>query len=86
MHVVLLCERLVKRVTTIDDEVPPVKRGAALSVEGVSATRYRSLPREGVPKPGTKGRHTAVLAVCWDDREQGLKEKVCRPGYVMYTA
>ena len=43
-------------------------------------------PREGEPKPRTKGRHTAVLVVCWDDWEQGLKEKVCRPGYVMYTA
>ncbi len=43
-------------------------------------------PREGDGKPGTKGRHTAILAVCWDDWEQGVKEKISRPGHVLYAA
>ncbi|TFK78419.1 acyl-CoA N-acyltransferase [Polyporus arcularius HHB13444] len=43
-------------------------------------------PREGDSKPGTKGRHTALLSVCWDDWEQGVKEKIYRPGLMMYAA
>ncbi|RPD54563.1 hypothetical protein L226DRAFT_539290 [Lentinus tigrinus ALCF2SS1-7] len=42
--------------------------------------------REGDSSPGTMGRHTALLSVCWDDWEQGVKEKICRPGQVMYAA
>ncbi|KAI0700847.1 acyl-CoA N-acyltransferase [Cerioporus squamosus] len=43
-------------------------------------------PRDGDSRPGTKGRHTALLSVCWDDWEQGVKEKICRPGLTMYAA
>ena len=41
-------------------------------------------PREGDVRQETKGRHTALLSVCWDDWEQGVKEHICRPGQVMY--
>ncbi|KIJ66374.1 hypothetical protein HYDPIDRAFT_174488 [Hydnomerulius pinastri MD-312] len=34
--------------------------------------------REGDPRPGTKRRDTAMLAVCWDDWEEGVREKVLR--------
>ncbi|RPD54562.1 acyl-CoA N-acyltransferase [Lentinus tigrinus ALCF2SS1-7] len=43
-------------------------------------------PRAGDARPETKGRHTAVLAVCWDDWEEGVKEQISRPGHVMYAA
>lgn len=33
-------------------------------------------PREGDPKPDWGGRHSALLAVCWDDWEGGVKAKV----------
>ena len=33
-------------------------------------------PREGDPKPEYYGRHSALLSVCWDDWEGGVKEKV----------
>ncbi|KIJ19607.1 hypothetical protein PAXINDRAFT_96888 [Paxillus involutus ATCC 200175] len=34
--------------------------------------------REGDPKPGTLGMHTLMLAICWDDWEDGTKEKVAQ--------
>lgn len=34
--------------------------------------------REGDPKPGTLGRHTVLLAICWDDWENGWREQVTR--------
>ncbi|KAF9221194.1 acyl-CoA N-acyltransferase [Gyrodon lividus] len=34
--------------------------------------------REGDPKPGTLGRHSVVLAICWDDWEDGAREKVAK--------
>jgi RimJ/RimL family protein N-acetyltransferase len=34
------------------------------------------LPREGDPKPDCPGRHSIMLAVCWDDWENGVKLKV----------
>ncbi|KAG6333477.1 hypothetical protein ID866_5614 [Astraeus odoratus] len=34
--------------------------------------------REGDPKPGTLGRHTVMLAICWDDWEEGGKGEVLR--------
>lgn len=32
--------------------------------------------RKGDPRPGHKGRDSALLAVCWDDWENGGREKV----------
>jgi hypothetical protein len=34
------------------------------------------LPREGDPRRTGLGRHTAVLGLCWDDWEDGTREKV----------
>lgn len=34
------------------------------------------LPREGDPRREGLGRHTAVLGLCWDDWEDGTREKV----------
>lgn len=34
------------------------------------------LPREGDPRRADPGRHTAVLGLCWDDWEDGTREKV----------
>lgn len=34
------------------------------------------LPREGDPRRVDYGRHTAVLGSCWDDWEDGGREKV----------
>ena len=34
------------------------------------------LPREGDPRRGDFGRHTVVLGLCWDDWEDGTREKV----------
>jgi len=34
------------------------------------------LPREGDPRRADFGRHTAVLGLCWDDWEDGTREKV----------
>lgn len=31
--------------------------------------------REGDPEPGKMGRHTAILAICWDDWESGGRER-----------
>ena len=47
-----------------DRALPPGKEG--------------SKPREGDPKPDWVGRHSAVLAICWDDWEGGGKEVVQR--------
>lgn len=33
-------------------------------------------PREGDPKPEHYGRHSALLSVCWDDWENGVKGRV----------
>lgn len=44
--------------------LPPEKRKAG------------SKPREGDPKPEHHGRDSALLSVCWDDWEGGVKEKV----------
>jgi hypothetical protein len=32
--------------------------------------------REGDPKRTALGRNSAVLAICWDDWEEGISEKV----------
>jgi len=34
------------------------------------------LPREGDSRRADFGRHTVLLAVCWDDWEGGTREKV----------
>ena len=34
--------------------------------------------REGDPRPGTLGRHTIMLAICWDDWENGWRENISR--------
>ncbi|KAF8123621.1 hypothetical protein EV363DRAFT_1300361 [Boletus edulis] len=34
--------------------------------------------REGDPMPGTSCRHTVMLAICWDDWENGGREQVAR--------
>ena len=34
------------------------------------------LPREGDPRRTDPGRHTTVLGLCWDDWEDGTREKV----------
>jgi len=34
------------------------------------------MPREGDPRRADYGRHTAVLGLCWDDWEDGGREKV----------
>ncbi|KAI5986711.1 acyl-CoA N-acyltransferase [Pisolithus marmoratus] len=34
--------------------------------------------RAGDPKPDSVGRHTAILAICWDDWENGGREEVQR--------
>ncbi|KAI0739348.1 hypothetical protein C8Q80DRAFT_1198197 [Daedaleopsis nitida] len=41
--------------------------------------------RQRDPLPGTKGRDTAILSVCWDDWEREVKEKICVPGMTMYA-
>ena len=42
--------------------------------------------REGDPRPGRGGRDTALLSMCWDDWEEGRRDAVCRPEYVMYAS
>ncbi|TBU46062.1 acyl-CoA N-acyltransferase [Dichomitus squalens] len=42
--------------------------------------------REGDPKPGTVGRDTALLSLCWDDWEEGKKDAICQPEYVLYRS
>lgn len=34
------------------------------------------LPREGDPRRRDFGRHTAILGLCWDDWEDGIRDKV----------
>lgn len=34
------------------------------------------LPREGDPRRADFGRHTALLGLCWDDWEGGVRERV----------
>ena len=34
------------------------------------------LPREGDPRRADLGRHSALLGLCWDDWEDGTREKV----------
>lgn len=41
--------------------------------------------REGNPRAGTRGRDTAILAVCWDDWEEGVKDVICVGQNVMYV-
>lgn len=43
--------------------------------EGKPNTTER-LPREGDPRRVDLGRHTAVLGLCWDDWEDGARERV----------
>ena len=45
------------------------------AAEGKPNTTER-LPREGDPRRRDPGRHTAVLGLCWDDWEDGAREKV----------
>ena len=37
--------------------------------------------REGDPRPGTLGRHTLMFAICWDNWENGRRERVA---WLMY--
>jgi hypothetical protein len=46
-----------------------------LASEGKPNTTER-LPREGDPRRADLGRHTAVLGLCWDDWEDGARERV----------
>ena len=39
--------------------------------------------RVGDPMPGTRGRDTAMLSVCWDDWEREVRGKVRSPEYAM---
>ena len=41
-----------------------------------SAKSNAGVARQDDPKPECDGRHTAVLGVCWDDWENGVKERV----------
>jgi len=50
------------------DRVIPASVGKPNTVE--------RLPREGDSRMADLGRHTALLAVCWDDWEDGTREKV----------
>lgn len=43
---------------------------------GTKPNTVERLPREGDPRRGDFGRHTAVLGLCWDDWEGGTREKV----------
>jgi len=45
------------------------------AAEGKPNTTER-LPREGDSRRADFGRHTAVLGLCWDDWEDGTREKV----------
>ncbi|KAF9244478.1 hypothetical protein BU15DRAFT_85869 [Melanogaster broomeanus] len=38
----------------------------------------RKAIREGDPRPGTVGRDTIMLAICWDDWENGGRERVAQ--------
>lgn len=42
--------------------------------------------REGDPKPRTLGRDSAILAVCWDDWEEGVKGEVSASEYKLCSA
>jgi len=45
------------------------------AAEGKPNTTER-FPREGDPRRRDPGRHTVVLGLCWDDWEDGAREKV----------
>ena len=42
----------------------------------VKQNTVEKLPREGDSRRADFGRHSALLAVCWDDWEDGTREKI----------
>ena len=42
----------------------------------IKPNTVEKLPREGDPRKTDFGRHTALLGLCWDDWEGGIREKV----------
>jgi len=47
-----------------------------IPASGGKPNTVERLPREGDPRRKDFGRHTALLALCWDDWEEGAREKV----------
>ena len=47
-----------------------------IPASGVKPNTAEKLPREGDPRMTDFGRHTAILGLCWDDWEDGAREKV----------
>ncbi|KAH9934005.1 acyl-CoA N-acyltransferase [Epithele typhae] len=72
---------LAKRLGFVFEGVQRWQRALALGKRGNGKP-----VREGDPGEGRVGRDSAVLALCWDDWEEGVKEKLCVPGWEMYAA
>jgi RimJ/RimL family protein N-acetyltransferase len=60
-----------------DRALPPGKEHASNHIgEGSENANTPAPSRHGDPKPGWVGRDTAILSVCWDDWENGVRELV----------